>query len=91
MKKIAHSGNYSQSMSYFYTYVGCTRIWRDSDALCFEGEHCFPVLLREPLYMDSFLHEAEVVCTPGSFVGKETLLSLEMAFSRKSNRWADSL
>ncbi len=22
-------------------------VWLDSDALCFQGEHCFPVLLRE--------------------------------------------
>lgn len=44
-------------------------VWLDSVALCFEGEHCFPVLIRESLSMESFLLEAEVACTPGSFVG----------------------
>jgi hypothetical protein len=44
-------------------------VWRDSEALCFEGEHCFPVFLPETLSMDSFLLQAEVTCTPESFVG----------------------
>ncbi len=44
-------------------------VWLDSDALCFQGEHCFPVLLREALFMNSFRLDAEVACTPGSFVG----------------------
>jgi hypothetical protein len=44
-------------------------LWRESEALCFEGSHCFPVLLREPLSSDSFIVQAEVACTPESFVG----------------------
>lgn len=44
-------------------------VWRDSGALCFQGEHCFPVLLCEPLSMDRYLLQAEVACTPDSFAG----------------------
>jgi hypothetical protein len=30
IKKITHNGNGIQSMSYFYTYVGCTRFREDT-------------------------------------------------------------
>lgn len=49
---------------------GATKgIWRDSDALCFAGKHCVPVLLREPISMESYLLQAEVACRPETFVG----------------------
>ncbi|KIL39968.1 hypothetical protein SD70_16390 [Gordoniibacillus kamchatkensis] len=65
--------------------------WRDSDALCFDGGHCFPVLLREPLPMDSYLLEAEVACTPESFVGlvfgAADADNFELVYVSADNEW----
>jgi len=44
-------------------------VWCGSEALFFQGQHCFPVLLNKSLSLDSFLIQAEVVCTAESFVG----------------------
>lgn len=66
-------------------------VWRNSDALCFEGEHCIPVLLREPVSMDCFLLTAEVSCHPESFVGlvfgAVDVNNYELVYVSADNEW----
>ncbi|QHT63135.1 hypothetical protein GXP70_26345 [Paenibacillus lycopersici] len=65
--------------------------WNGSNALGFEGEHCVPVLLRDPLGMDSFLIEAEVACTADSFAGlvfgAADEKNFELVYVSASNEW----
>ncbi|WP_199617096.1 hypothetical protein [Paenibacillus alkalitolerans] len=66
-------------------------VWRGCDALRFEGGHCYPVLLREPLTMDCFLLRAEIACTPESFAGlvfgAADSNNFELVYVSADNEW----
>ncbi len=66
-------------------------VWHGCDALCFQGEQICPVLLRDPISMDSYRLSAEVACTPDSFVGlvfgAADEANFELVYVSADNEW----